>query len=215
MKKIFKWKDISNSNHSEPTIFQGEKSCGFCKLKKIKEVINNLKVKKKKLNMSLLYDDNNKVQMSMDVVCFNGIYDINGQKGPNTVGKDIGFVGSFYNSYETKSSAVLPYDKDIQINSLPEETDKLNLVVNYCNNLPEQNNWVLPDVNEASLLFLNQQIVRGKTVDWLWFYTRTTLSDKSIYFYMITFGTGRRGSSNRTFIADDRYIRCVRTSTIK
>ena len=45
-------------------------------------------------------------------MCFFAIYDMNGQRGPNVVGKDIGLVGVFYPNEETRAVAVLPADYD-------------------------------------------------------------------------------------------------------
>ena len=57
-------------------------------------------------------DSGHKYYSIQDQMCFFAIYDMNGQRGPNVVGKDIGLVGVFYPNEETKAVAVLPADFD-------------------------------------------------------------------------------------------------------
>lgn len=45
------------------------------------------------------------------VMCLNFVYDLNGRKGPNTVGKDIGFMSVFY-PYDSVVVAPMPLLKD-------------------------------------------------------------------------------------------------------
>lgn len=42
-----------------------------------------------------------------NMMCVNFVYDLNGNKGPNTVGKDVGFITAFY-PYDVKVVAPIP-----------------------------------------------------------------------------------------------------------
>ena len=81
---------------------------------------------------------------------------MNGKKGPNKVGYDIGFIGSFYNGFNTTTAAVLPHGTEKMYNAsgLSGSTpwDKLN---NYCNNLGKDKEWIMPDIDETSLIYVN------------------------------------------------------------
>ena len=57
-------------------------------------------------NYSCLSDNKDADHLGQDVVCVNAIYDMNGLRKPNTVGKDIGFVTILYP--DESSIAVAP-----------------------------------------------------------------------------------------------------------
>ena len=157
------------------------------------------------------------VNLTMDVICFNAVYDMNGAKGPNRVGKDIGFVGSFYNSYSTKSEAVLPYEKAVDVSDLGDGTDKFLLASNYCNNIDKENGWILPSLDEASLLYLNKDLL-GDSISQLQnaFFTRTIFTQSQITddFWFIYLSNGQRRWFNRERSYGE-YAYCVRNTPLK
>ena len=88
------------------------------------------------------------------IVCANFVYDLNGSKGPNTVGKDIGFI-----------TALQPSDV-----VAPVPTDKiLNITVVYEGNVRfcrEQSEEVrLPNREELISLFVNRSLINFTLTD--------------------------------------------------
>ena len=84
------------------------------------------------------------------VMCANFVYDLNGNKGPNTVGKDIGFMSALY---ATDSNVVAPY---------PHIGDTLTGVNQIdggkaCNNL--DNEYRLPNRDELASIFYNKNLI--------------------------------------------------------
>lgn len=81
------------------------------------------------------------------LVCANFIYDLNGNKGPNTVGKDIGYMTILYSS---DSNVVAPFPT-VQASS----GSYYNEAVEFCRN---QENSRLPNKEEAIALFVNKKL---------------------------------------------------------
>lgn len=88
-------------------------------------------------------------------ICFNVIFDTNGLKKPNTVGKDIGFMSLLY-PYETnRVVAPIPAEVDIsaedwaQASQLCEE--------NY------QGNYTLPNLEEIFSMYYNRNLIEIDT----------------------------------------------------
>ena len=162
------------------------------------------------------YDGNGKVQMSQDVVCFNAIYDMNGAKGPNQVGKDIGFVGSFYNSYSTNAEAVLPHDKSVKASEAPNTSgdDYVLRAQQYCKNLSDDDSWVVPNVDELSLLHINLKFLYEQELG-VWFWSRSVQSGTPYFLGVIFSGTygGPRSFPVRT--NSNGWVRCVRNTALK
>ncbi len=150
---------------------------------------------------------------SYDSVCFNAIYDMNGMKGPNQVGKDIGFVGSFYNGIETAAVAVLPYNKDTKADNTLK--DKMGAESNwkaaaaYCESL-DHGDWVMPDINEISLIFLNKKFV-GDSTDMAYWSSTPVPGTTTVRF--LNFLNGFRGNI-ATSISLGKII-CVRKTAMK
>ena len=148
-------------------------------------------------------------QQSLDTACFWGVYDMNGMKGPNQVGKDMGFVGSFYNGQNTIASAALPNPSEEKAtSSLPAASDYWKRASNYCNSL-NNGNYRLPDVNELSLMFLNKKFVIDSTAE---FWSSSPLPGFT-YMRLVAFDRGGRywrpGSPANT------HVFCVRKDTGK
>jgi len=85
--------------------------------------------------------------------CVNFIYDLNGSKGPNTFGKDIGIITVFH---PTDSEIVAP---------MPEGRDSSSTVftyeegISYCRNTEGDSR--LPNSYEMDALLLNSNIIGG------------------------------------------------------
>jgi len=91
-----------------------------------------------------------KPQWPMDMACMSGVYDMNGLKKPNQVGRDIGFFGVFYNGLQSKAVAALPYKTGIDTLSMTQDQAYV-----YCRDLK---GWEVPTLEELSALFLGRSI---------------------------------------------------------
>ena len=76
-------------------------------------------------------------------VCANFLYDLNGKKGPNTIGKDMGFITALY-STDSNVVAPMPISKNIKYTKSCSTTDK---------------NSRIPNFEELISLFANKDIV--------------------------------------------------------
>lgn len=81
-------------------------------------------------------------------VCVNAIYDINGKRGPNTVGKDIGFVTVLYP--DLTSVAVAPVSKIYDSTSM-----KYYNAQDFCS----EKGYSIPTLEEAIALGFNNSII--------------------------------------------------------
>ena len=84
-------------------------------------------------------------------VCVNFIYDLNGNKGPNTVGKDIGFITAFY-PVDTIVVAPFPY-----LNNSTTITKKQTEAAAYCTGLDSE--YRLPNKYEMASIFVNKYLL--------------------------------------------------------
>ena len=84
------------------------------------------------------------------MMCANFVYDLNGSKGPNTVGKDIGFLTAFYSS-DSQVVAPIPAVRDIT-GAMPLHTASAK-----CRELDE--GMRLPNLEELMSIFYNKRLV--------------------------------------------------------
>jgi len=88
-------------------------------------------------------------------VCANFVYDLNGLKGPNTVGKDIGFMTAMYPS-DIHIVAPMPAINPLQ------STYTLSEASRECSNLASE--YRLPNADEIISLFVNKELLKGNGV---------------------------------------------------
>ena len=100
---------------------------------------------------SMDYENEDYHHMQLDM-CANFVYDLNGTKGPNTVGKDIGFMAAVYPSDPVVTS-VLPLGYANP--SIAAQIDASRL----CNNTYSDSR--APNLEEAMTLFYNKELVGG------------------------------------------------------
>ena len=136
-------------------------------------------------------------QFSLDTACMSGVYDMNGLKKPNQVGKDIGFFGVFYNGLQSTSAVALPYKEGIDTQS-----KTLVQATQYCQDIQ---GWKLPTVDELSTLYLGRNITGMPNNVWLWSASR--LHGSSGYVRGVNFGYGYR---TWTDPSPQTAVRCVR-----
>ncbi len=130
---------------------------------------------------------------AQDRVCVNAIYDMNGLRKPNTVGKDIGFVTILYP--DESSIAVAP--DVVKQDAAPAKFD------NAAASCTTQNKeYTLPNRDELLAMYYNGYLLLI-TVYYYWSATEASAE----YGWAQDFGTGARfGTDKRTVLE----VRCVR-----
>ena len=93
-------------------------------------------------------------------VCANFIYDLNGRKGPNKVGKDVGFMTAIYPT-DSELVSVIPVFYSLKHNSMTKKWDEAK---RYCRELDKD--YRLPNVNEALALYYNQNLFTYDNQGW-------------------------------------------------
>ncbi len=144
---------------------------------------------------------NNYVKNKM---CVNFIYDLNGNEGPNQVGKDVGFITAMYNKNPVLV-APIPYgfDYSSKVASYTDDSSTVNAAA-ACKNMAE--NLRLPDKDELASLFINSPLINlgNSTVNyWSGSIVSTGNTGKA---WGQDFGNGGRGAAPRTNIYS---VRCV------
>ena len=86
---------------------------------------------------------------SQSKVCVNFIYDLNGNKGPNTVGKDIGAMSAMYPS-DVKLAAPIPLISDLSSSYTFRNASKA------CTDYDSESR--LPNIEELVTIFLNRNL---------------------------------------------------------
>ncbi len=141
---------------------------------------------------------------SQPYMCANFVYDLNGAKGPNTVGKDIGFITALYPSDPVVVAPVLMSGKGIS------SGNKNQIEAGaYCNSLDNQ--LRLPNIDEASSMFYNRLLV-GYATENAAFWSSTVLSKNGgMYAWRQSFLTGSRNPLLRTSTTGDGFnqIFCI------
>ena len=136
---------------------------------------------------------------AQEKMCANFIYDLNGTKGPNTVGKDIGYITAFY-SYDPSVVAPMPSTEyNNEVLSFEEATS-------YCHGLGEQ--YRIPNKDETSAIFINRRLSLPED-DTYHRWTSTLSTSNSITDTWIQhFSTGVRGPRTTVGQGNAR-IRCI------
>jgi len=84
-----------------------------------------------------------------DKLCMVGLYDLNGNKGPNTIGKDMGILAALY---PVDSVVVLPLPTFISY-----ERSDLESSRRYCHNISGENENRLPNREEAAVMAIMRE----------------------------------------------------------
>ncbi len=126
------------------------------------------------------------------MMCANFVYDLNGNKGPNTFGKDIGFITALYN---TDSSVVAPMPLAVEASS-GAQTDASSA----CSALGDDVR--IPNRDELSAMFYNRELlgISGGRY-WSGSVVSPTLA------WNQSFDTGRRNWGSRTATNE---VRCIK-----
>ncbi len=90
--------------------------------------------------------------------CANFIFDLNGNKGPNTVGKDIGFLTAMYPS-DTKVIAPMPAVRALSGTYKISAEDGNATAARACTNYDSE--YRLPNIDELISMFINRKLIEG------------------------------------------------------
>ncbi len=130
---------------------------------------------------------------SQPKMCANFIYDLNGNKGPNAVGKDIGFITALYS---INSNVVAPYALSTNAS---DSVDQIEASAKCTAQDPESR---LPNKDELTAMFYNKELI-GVASGHLW---SSSVVSASMAWGQI-FSTGYRSPYVRSF---PHYVRCVK-----
>ena len=86
-------------------------------------------------------------------MCANFVYDLNGNKGPNTVGKDIGFMTALY-SYNTSVVAPMPLATNVSVDGVGLEQSVASSVCTT-----HDSDSRLPNIDELTAMFVNEKFL--------------------------------------------------------
>ena len=137
--------------------------------------------------------DESIIAYTQSKMCANFIYDLNGSKGPNTMGKDIGFITVLYPS---DSVVVAP---------IPLVWDAASAVSQYdagkmCKEMDSESR--VPNREEAAAMFYNRMLLNlNDNLYW----SSSVISSTEGWGY--SYGTGMWGNKNRS---DSRLVRCIK-----
>ena len=95
--------------------------------------------------------ENSQLSITRPFMCANFVYDLNGSKGPNTVGKDIGFISVLYPS-DSEVVAPLPANKLLFDRQLKHAGAACREAFG---------NYRMPTLAEASAIFYNKELLGG------------------------------------------------------
>ena len=127
-------------------------------------------------------------------MCANFVYDLNGTKGPNTMGKDIGFITVMYPSDPV---VVAPMPEPIASVGAAKHID----ATRFCTN--QNNESRLPSRDELMAMFYNKLLLTQSNS----YYWSTTLGEKPDTAYHVRFSSGSRHLGSR----DGQYaIWCIK-----
>ncbi|MCM1009902.1 MAG: type II secretion system GspH family protein [Fusobacterium sp.] len=133
------------------------------------------------------------------VICANFVYDLNGSKGPNTVGKDIGFMSAFY-STDPSVVAPMPSVRNSTGPMLKDEASR------YCKSLDDE--YRLPNRDELGSMFANQWLMGYESTYHHWTSDIST-SAGSVRGRLQHFSTGMRSGEGENGMHNG-YVRCVK-----
>ena len=132
-------------------------------------------------------------------MCANFIYDLNGTKGPNTVGKDIGYITAFY---ATDSNVVAPMPSTKYTNEVLSFED----ATDYCRGLGEE--YRIPNRDETSAIFINRRLSLPENDTYHHWTSTLSVSNNITDAWLQHFSTGARGPRT-TIGAGNGKVRCI------
>ncbi len=128
-------------------------------------------------------------------MCANFVYDLNGSKGPNMVGKDIGFITTLYNN---NSNTVAPMP--LSTNAKDGATIAQTAASDAC--AEQDADSRIPNIDELTSIYYNKNLV-GNMSGKFWSGSAVSAS----LAWQQSFTTGGRYLDTRSI---PRYVRCVK-----
>ncbi len=149
------------------------------------------------LNQESLTQYGNVFGFPQSNMCVNFIYDLNGNKGPNTVGKDIGIMTVFN---ATDSSVVAPMPSSAS-NAGNNATYTWYNAAKACTSADSETR--IPNIDELSAMLINKDIVNlTASAD---FWSGSVYSSDRAWFVITSYGNRYSLDKSNT-----NYVRCVR-----
>ncbi len=139
--------------------------------------------------------EGNTFHYSQPKMCANFVYDLNGNKGPNMMGKDIGFITALY-SIDSNIVAPMPLTTNAG-------TMKQTLASAACTAQDSESR--LPNRDELSSMFYNKELL-GITDNVFWSGSVISAGESGLAWRM-TFNSGHRYPMTRS---NSDYVRCVK-----
>ena len=130
-------------------------------------------------------------------MCANFIYDLNGSKGPNTVGKDIGFITALYNT-DPQVVAPIPLAKDLGAAPF-NETGKV------CTKF--DSNTRMPSLNELYSMHYNEFLIFNNFNNSSAWWSSTVVENQPKYGWLVML---HRGEVRNYSFTSRQNIRCVK-----
>ena len=134
-------------------------------------------------------------------ICANFIYDLNGTKGPNTVGKDIGFITVLYPT-DSAVAAPMPHI------AVGETGLSLSEGSKYCTSLDSE--YRIPNKEEAASLFVNKKLIGNLPTGWMATSSRGITSSGERAAWSQSTITGNRLLKPLETLTSFTYVRCVK-----
>ena len=128
-------------------------------------------------------------------VCINAIYDMNGLKNPNQIGKDIGFVTILYSNETSRAVAPNPYHVDMGLLTLSKAQKA-------CSSLGKE--YTLPNKEELISMSYNSKLIDNITTNAGYISASTHNGYVFRMFLSASFKGGWFG------VGTSHYVRCVK-----
>lgn len=149
-------------------------------------------------NQESLTQYNNAFGFSHSNMCVNFIYDLNGNKGPNTIGKDIGFI-TVFNAVDSNVVAPMPSSS---VNAKGSENINWYQASKACTS--EDSESRIPNIDELSAMLINQRFIALSGSSRMW---SGSVFNAERAWFIDTGSYGVRITQNKTNISR---VRCVK-----
>ena len=106
-------------------------------------------------------------------VCANFVYDLNGNKGPNTVGKDIGFLTALYPS---DPKIAMPYPAINPLSASYNQPDGAKACSDY------DSEYRLPNIDELASMYVNNKLIEySNPTGEAYFWSSTNINSRAAW----------------------------------
>ena len=105
-------------------------------------------------------------------ICANFVYDLNGNKGPNTVGKDIGFITALYPS---DVKVVAPYPAPRRLDDTYNQPEAVKACTAY------DTEYRLPNIDELASMYINKNLLIDSSTSSLTVWSSTSISSTEVW----------------------------------